>query len=202
MNISKKDIQWSLKLACDNKLLQEGVFKFLQKDGTPYPTTGSQGTCGKLEPNQTEAVCIMFSPGEWLWSFSFLEYLMIRFVILYVVLWYVHLSVVNFFMFFKILVLSGEIICNCWILSEKVCLWKIILLFGLACSSDRSLCFETSVPVILDGDFDQHYCHIDLVGEVKVPTLTFDPPSIVMSPTPLDIEISTDFNVVTSYYTE
>lgn len=29
----------------------------------------------------------------------FLEYLMIRFVILYVVLWYVHLSVVNFFMF-------------------------------------------------------------------------------------------------------
>lgn len=58
------------------------------------------------------------------------------------------------------------------------------------------------MPVILDGDFDQHYCHIDLVGEVKVPTLAFDPPSIVMSPTPLDIEISTDFNVVTSYYTE
>lgn len=147
MNISKKDIQWSLKLACDNKLLQEGVFKFLQKDGTPYPTTGSQGTCGKLEPNQTEAVCIMFSPGEWLWSFSFFRISDDSFC--YSVCCVVICTSFGYKLFyvFVILVLSGEInlqlLNSFWeslLMKNHFAVWLSLLFRSISLFWDISAC--------------------------------------------------------------
>lgn len=74
INSSKRSLCWALDISCACKALEEGVFKFLRKDGTPFLTFGAGGIRGTLEPCQSEPICVMFSPG----SFSSFEKLIIN----------------------------------------------------------------------------------------------------------------------------
>lgn len=69
INSSKRNLCWALDISCASKALEEGVFKFLRKDGTPFLTFGAGGIRGTLEPCQSEPICVMFTPG---W-FSYFE---------------------------------------------------------------------------------------------------------------------------------
>jgi len=63
INSSKRDLSWALDISCACKALEEGVFRFLRKDGTPFMTFGAGAIRGTLEPCQSEPICVMFSPG-------------------------------------------------------------------------------------------------------------------------------------------
>ena len=58
------------------------------------------------------------------------------------------------------------------------------------------------MPVILDDDYKRPYQYIHLVGYLKAPVIWFDPLAIVLTPVPLDTEVSTEFTLLAANYTK
>ena len=62
--------------------------------------------------------------------------------------------------------------------------------------------YQVTVPVIINDQFDRPYQYIHLTGYLKAPMLWFDPLAIVMTPVPLETEVSTDFIIMAANYTK
>ncbi|XP_077977423.1 cilia- and flagella-associated protein 47-like [Glandiceps talaboti] len=63
VNNSDKELKWCLDLNKSNKALEEGVFRFLHPNGTPFLSVDSeQGVGGYLKPGETFALGILFCP--------------------------------------------------------------------------------------------------------------------------------------------
>ena len=62
--------------------------------------------------------------------------------------------------------------------------------------------YEVTVPVMLDGDMEHPYQYLHIVGYLKAPVIWFDPLAIVLTPVPLDTEVSTKFTLLASNYTK
>ena len=60
--------------------------------------------------------------------------------------------------------------------------------------------YNVSVPVVVDDEFDKPYQYITLSGELQAPRMWFDPLAVVLTPVPLDTEISTEFQILAANY--
>ncbi len=60
--------------------------------------------------------------------------------------------------------------------------------------------YEAKVPVIINDDYNNPYVYITMVGELKAPRVWFDPLALVMTPVPLDTEITMDFQILCADY--
>ena len=58
-----------------------------------------------------------------------------------------------------------------------------------------------SLPLVINDEWDKPYQYLTLVGELKSPKLWFDPLAIVLTPVPLDTDISAEFHVMAANYT-
>ena len=62
--------------------------------------------------------------------------------------------------------------------------------------------YESSVPVILNGDYEHPYVYFTLSGELQAARLWFDPLAVVLTPVPLETEVVQEFQILTSNYTK
>ncbi|CAH1800026.1 unnamed protein product [Owenia fusiformis] len=60
--------------------------------------------------------------------------------------------------------------------------------------------YEAKIPVVLNDEFHKPYQFLKLVGELKAPRIWFDPLAIVMTPVPLDTEVSVKFHLMAANY--
>ena len=60
--------------------------------------------------------------------------------------------------------------------------------------------YNVSVPIVLDDEFDTPYQYISLSGELQAQRMWFDPLAVVLTPVPLDTEISADFQIMAANY--
>lgn len=71
---------------------------------------------------------------------------------------------------------------------------------GVVFCPDKPGHFEVMVPLLLDDDHEKPYQWIQLVGELKAPRMWFDPPSIVLTPLPLDMNVTSEFTAIAAHY--
>ena len=65
INNTDKPLPWRFDLTNADPDLEEGVFKFLRPDGSPYVTLeGEEAIMGTLQPEQKVGVGVCFSPRE------------------------------------------------------------------------------------------------------------------------------------------
>lgn len=62
--------------------------------------------------------------------------------------------------------------------------------------------YESSVPVILNDDYEHPYVHFTLNGELQAARLWFDPLAVVLTPVPLETEVVQEFQILASNYTK
>ncbi|KAM9320035.1 LOW QUALITY PROTEIN: cilia- and flagella-associated protein 47 [Gastrophryne carolinensis] len=60
--------------------------------------------------------------------------------------------------------------------------------------------YAAELPVILNDDPDSLYTPIQLIGSLKRPNITFDPPIVILTPVPLDTEVHATVDIYTTYY--
>jgi hypothetical protein len=60
--------------------------------------------------------------------------------------------------------------------------------------------YEVALPVVVDDEFERPYQMITLKGELKASQLWFDPLAVVLTPVPLHIELTSDFQILASNY--
>lgn len=73
---------------------------------------------------------------------------------------------------------------------------------NLSCivSTESPGLFEAHVPVILNGNRDSPYRTLTLKGELLAPNLKFDPECLRLTPVPLGIQVSVNFNIIARGY--
>jgi len=59
---------------------------------------------------------------------------------------------------------------------------------------------QACIPVILNDNVDKPYSYLTFNGVVKLPTLTFEPASMVLGPVPLDTLTCLDFSFTATDY--
>ena len=68
------------------------------------------------------------------------------------------------------------------------------------CRAARPGFYESTLPIVLDDDFERPYQYLKLTAEYHCPRLSFDPLAIVLTPVPLDTEVSAEFQILASGY--
>ena len=62
--------------------------------------------------------------------------------------------------------------------------------------------YKSSVPVVLNDDFEHPYVYFSMSGELQAARLWFDPLAIVLTPVPIDTEVVQEFQILASNYTK
>lgn len=60
--------------------------------------------------------------------------------------------------------------------------------------------YECVVPVVINGHYNKPYQYLQLVAELKSPSMSFDPRNIILTPVPLATEISASFIILAAQY--
>ena len=60
--------------------------------------------------------------------------------------------------------------------------------------------YEVTLPIIIDDDYQRPYQYLKLSAELLSPRLAFDPLAIVLTPVPLDTDVSADFQILATSY--
>ena len=82
---------------------------------------------------------------------------------------------------------------------KHICTYKPVIFIYLF-AIDKPGHYEVSLPIVLNDDYETPYQYISLSGELKCPHVWFDPLAIVLTPVPLDMEISADFLIMATDY--
>ncbi len=60
--------------------------------------------------------------------------------------------------------------------------------------------YESSVPLVLNEDYERPYCKLSLTGDLQAPRIWFNPPALVLTPVPLNIHAVQQVHVFASNY--
>ncbi|KAH9504693.1 Cilia- and flagella-associated protein 47 [Bulinus truncatus] len=60
--------------------------------------------------------------------------------------------------------------------------------------------YRVTVPVVINSDWAKPFQFLEIYGELKSPTIWFDPPRILLTPVPLLTETSMEFTIMASNY--